>query len=267
MLAQPAPVATLIAALIDVECLSHSLAASRDDFDNFFPRGEPWPRTQRTLKEYLRACHGRSRPGDGPLDEEEAKQVWCEMMRDVKHWQSLRDGMLADYHRWAGRIEEAVAGLPKLHALLEGLVVRPLEWTSKLRARLYKVRSVVMAAGNRPWVIAAPLWTKHLRGVSDARAFLQAADFPGSTRLHKPAGWTKAELIGETGVNGHAAISPSMFDKIRKAAKVKGSTRGNQTWRYGRRELRLLIAAARSGGFPRKGPGSADAWSALLGSD
>ncbi len=266
MLIQPAPVAALTTALIDIECLSHSLAASRDDLDRFFPTGEPWPRTQPKFKDYLESCRGRSRPGDGPLNTREARQVWGEMMRDRTRWRELHDGLATDYDRWRSHIEDAIRMLPKLIPLLQGVVPLPRRWTSTLRMNLHRVRGIVFRAGARPHAIAAAEWTRHMRPINDARCFLQAADFEDPKRPDKPAGWTKAELIEETGLQEERErISPSMFDNIRKRAKVRGSTRGNQTWRYGRHEVRLLVATARSGKFPRKGKAAAAAWSALLG--
>ena len=82
---------------------------------------------------------------------------------------------------------------------------------------------------------------------------------------HKPAGWTKSELI-EQAKEYDASISPSTFDRIREAAGIASAERGGrgQQRRFSNAQVTKLIKAASTSRF-RSGPEIARAWSGLLG--
>jgi hypothetical protein len=85
---------------------------------------------------------------------------------------------------------------------------------------------------------------------------------PSDARVRKSRGWTRAELLGETGVD----ISEGTFDNVRRAAKIEAAKRGGagQQRRFIPDELRQLIMALETGPF-RKYPETLKAWRALLG--
>lgn len=71
-------------------------------------------------------------------------------------------------------------------------------------------------------------------------------------------GWTKQELMtaGE--------LSAKAFDRLRKAARVRGPSHGGLSWVFSAEDLVSLVRRAESGGFSESRAGTARAWRLLL---
>ncbi|MCC7388529.1 MAG: hypothetical protein IT431_07140 [Phycisphaerales bacterium] len=82
--------------------------------------------------------------------------------------------------------------------------------------------------------------------------------------VHKPDGWTKAELIAQANKDG-TMLSPSTFDLIRQKAKLKGGPKGGRGphHKYRTADLKQLIAEVEGGEY-RKKAAIAEAWRELL---
>lgn len=87
----------------------------------------------------------------------------------------------------------------------------------------------------------------------------QLRSFKPSRPNHRPNGWTMGDLYEE------AEISRGTFIAIRDAAAVRYPKSGQHGFRYGKAQLRLLIAAASRAAGKRKWAQAAARWSALLG--
>lgn len=93
------------------------------------------------------------------------------------------------------------------------------------------------------------------------------ADGRNGSPVHKPDGWTKAELLAQANEDGKI-LSASKFDTIRGQAKVKAAPKGGAGphHKYSIADLKKLIAEVEGGGY-RKSGAIAEAWRELLGSD
>lgn len=71
-------------------------------------------------------------------------------------------------------------------------------------------------------------------------------------------GWTKQELLDA------CDLSPKSFDKLRKAARIRGPSHGGLSWVFSLEDVQALIHRARGGNFSEIGPAAADAWERLI---
>lgn len=90
------------------------------------------------------------------------------------------------------------------------------------------------------------------------------SDPPNEPPPYKPDGWTRAELVKHV-EDSDGRLSPTVFDRIRKVAKVKARAQGGSGAheRFSKAELRKLISACRGGRFRYK-DGIVKAWEELL---
>ena len=86
----------------------------------------------------------------------------------------------------------------------------------------------------------------------------------GDGPVHKPDGWTKADLLRQAREDGKI-ISATKFDTIRDRAKVKAAPKGGAGphHKYSKAELRKLIAEVEQGDYLNK-EAIAQAWRGLL---
>jgi hypothetical protein len=73
-----------------------------------------------------------------------------------------------------------------------------------------------------------------------------------------PDGFSKQELMDA------GKISPTTFDMIRKAARVRGPSHGGRNWVFSAADVQAMIFRAESGRFSERGLPAAAGWRALL---
>jgi hypothetical protein len=71
-------------------------------------------------------------------------------------------------------------------------------------------------------------------------------------------GWTKQELMNA------GELSAKAFDRLRKAARVRGPSHGGLKWIFSVDDLVALVKRAESGSFSDFRAGTARAWRELL---
>lgn len=71
-------------------------------------------------------------------------------------------------------------------------------------------------------------------------------------------GWTKQELMDA------GELSAKSFDRLRKAARVRGPSHGGLSWIFSPEDLTALVKRAESGEFSFSRTGTARAWRDLL---
>jgi hypothetical protein len=72
------------------------------------------------------------------------------------------------------------------------------------------------------------------------------------------SGWTKQELLDSSG------LSAKTFDRIRKAARVRGPSHGGLSWLFSPQDVVAMIHRCEAGNFTERGPAAATAWKLLL---
>ena len=103
-----------------------------------------------------------------------------------------------------------------------------------------------------------PLGPPEAEGDAGAGGQAREADEGDTTPAAKPGGWTQAELVAEAG-KARGAFSDDTFRRIRKAAGVRGTKRGEHTRRYTNSEI-LALADEAGGGAYRGGRKIAAVW-------
>lgn len=71
-------------------------------------------------------------------------------------------------------------------------------------------------------------------------------------------GWTKQELMDS------GEVSAKAFDRLRKAARVRGPSHGGLSWIFSPEDLVSLVRRAESGTFSENRGRTARAWRLLL---
>lgn len=220
--ARPAPVKRVLDLLGIVYCHPGLLGPQDphrpDDLDK-----EPYFGVPRSESDFIGIVRAREETAGRTLSataEENARENYRSMMRDVTAWQERRNSALAAFAEWKTAIADAIAAMPSMEPYVAGAVAHPSVWVSETIVALRSLLGLQVTFGDRPWRWRREALVKPLHVIStahDVLLFGKLSDVPGP----KPEEWLPSGYFRR-----EWKISPDRLRKAAKAGAIRFEKRG-----------------------------------------